>query len=259
MDFITGSREHLPDNPCLLTFDDGYKDHIEYVFPELKKRGLQGSFFPPARPIVDATLLDVNAIHFILACCDDTTALVNALKSACEQRGFSKADVEVLWERFGKANRFDSAEVIFVKRVLQRGLPEHLRHEIVNELFERFVGRSEGEFCSELYMSAEDLRHLVKEGMYVGSHTYSHSWLSSLTKDQQKKEIDHSIEFLDHIGSNTSKWIMCYPYGDYNDETLDILSATSCVAGLTTNFGDADLVAENPLTLSRWDTNDFPN
>ena len=27
----------LPDNPCLLTFDDGYKDHYVHVFPELKK------------------------------------------------------------------------------------------------------------------------------------------------------------------------------------------------------------------------------
>ena len=35
----------LPENPCLLTFDDGYKDHYTYVFPELKKRGFQGSFF----------------------------------------------------------------------------------------------------------------------------------------------------------------------------------------------------------------------
>ena len=28
-----------------ITFDDGYKDHIEYVLPELLKRKIKGSFF----------------------------------------------------------------------------------------------------------------------------------------------------------------------------------------------------------------------
>ena len=48
------NSKKLPSNPVWLTFDDGYKDHIDYVLPELKKRGLQGSFFPPARPRRDA-------------------------------------------------------------------------------------------------------------------------------------------------------------------------------------------------------------
>ena len=37
----------LPSKPLLLTFDDGYIDHYEFVFPELKKRGLSGAFYPP--------------------------------------------------------------------------------------------------------------------------------------------------------------------------------------------------------------------
>ena len=57
----------LPDNSCLLTFDDGYKDHYVHVFPELKKRNLQGSFFPTAKAVVEGTVLDVNKIHFIIA------------------------------------------------------------------------------------------------------------------------------------------------------------------------------------------------
>ena len=56
----------IPENSCLLTFDDGYKDHIKFVLPELKSRRIQGTFFPPAKAILDRELLDVNAIHFIL-------------------------------------------------------------------------------------------------------------------------------------------------------------------------------------------------
>ena len=32
-------------NSCILTFDDGYKDHIKFVLPELKKRKLRAAFF----------------------------------------------------------------------------------------------------------------------------------------------------------------------------------------------------------------------
>ena len=53
-------------NPCLLTFDDGYKDHIKYVLPLLKKRKIKGCFFPSVEPILKKKVLNVNKIQFIL-------------------------------------------------------------------------------------------------------------------------------------------------------------------------------------------------
>lgn len=40
----------LPDNPVILTFDDGYVDHYENAFPILQKYGLVGTFFVLAGP-----------------------------------------------------------------------------------------------------------------------------------------------------------------------------------------------------------------
>ena len=62
-------NKKLPENACWLTFDDGYKDHFKYVFPELKQRGLKGSFFPPRDAVLNKKLLDINAIHLTLANC----------------------------------------------------------------------------------------------------------------------------------------------------------------------------------------------
>lgn len=36
----------IPENGFVLTFDDGYIDHYEVVYPILKKVGVQGVFFP---------------------------------------------------------------------------------------------------------------------------------------------------------------------------------------------------------------------
>ena len=57
----------LPAHAVLLTFDDAYSDHFNYVFPILKNEGVQGAFYAPVKAITQHKVLDVNKIHFILA------------------------------------------------------------------------------------------------------------------------------------------------------------------------------------------------
>jgi peptidoglycan/xylan/chitin deacetylase (PgdA/CDA1 family) len=40
----------LPQNPIILTFDDGYVDHYEHAFPILQQHGFVGTFFVLAGP-----------------------------------------------------------------------------------------------------------------------------------------------------------------------------------------------------------------
>lgn len=259
-DFIANIKGEiaLPDNACLLTFDDGYKDHYKYVLPELKKRKISGCFFPPARPIIDKYFLDVNAIQFIIACCDDVKKLINDLKKECSNFNITSKELNHLSTSIINDDRYDSDEIAFFKRILQRELPLDIRNNITRNLFERYVNKTEEIFCKELYMSINEVKELISEGMYVGSHTYNHYWLNSIDKQDQEIEIDKSLGFLSSIGSKTTDWIMCYPYGSYNADTLTILKEKNCIAGLTTKAGHANFQTEDALELSRFDTNDFP-
>jgi peptidoglycan/xylan/chitin deacetylase (PgdA/CDA1 family) len=45
LNIFKNKEYNLKRNACVLTFDDGYKDNIKYVLPELKKRNLSGFFF----------------------------------------------------------------------------------------------------------------------------------------------------------------------------------------------------------------------
>jgi hypothetical protein len=72
------------------------------------------------------------------------------------------------------------------------------------------------------------------------------------------REIDLSIELLEKVGSDTKRWIMCYPYGGYDRSLLEILKNRNCYVGLTTEVDIAELGQDNPLTLPRLDTNDLP-
>src|SRR5258706_10065531 len=56
----------LPANACLLTFDDGLRDHYLNVFPLLRARGLSGLFFVLAREPGEGLPLPFK-LHFLMA------------------------------------------------------------------------------------------------------------------------------------------------------------------------------------------------
>jgi peptidoglycan/xylan/chitin deacetylase (PgdA/CDA1 family) len=248
----------LPSNACYLTFDDGYKDHIDYVLPELLKRKLQGSFFIPAKAVLEREMLDVNSIHFILATCSDYLKLVGELNSLCNAFSISDDVLREYWSTYAKPTRWDTKEVNYIKNMLQHVLPEKIRNSITQVLFERYVGESPRDFADSLYLSVNDTKKLIDAGMYIGNHGYKHTWLNKGSFKEQESEIDVSLEFLKKIGAPVDDWIMCYPYGEYNEDTLRILHSKKCAIGLTTKVGFANLNSSNLLELARFDTNDFP-
>ena len=56
----------LPPKACILSFDDGLKEHYTTVFPILKKKNIPGAFFPLTCSF-DGLVADVHKIHFLLA------------------------------------------------------------------------------------------------------------------------------------------------------------------------------------------------
>jgi peptidoglycan/xylan/chitin deacetylase (PgdA/CDA1 family) len=254
------SNEPLPPKALLLTFDDAYIDHFQTVFPILQNRKLKGAFYTPVKTILENRILDVNKIHFILAAVNDKGKIIcdilNQLKKYREKFDLSSDEHYIC--KHSKPNRFDPSDVIFIKRMLQVELPEKIRNELSDFLFNKYVSSDEKAFSRELYMNTEQLKCIIDSGMHVGSHGNDHYWLSSLTKEQQNYEIDRSINFMQGIGVNMKRWTICYPYGDYNQDTLEVLSEKGCKLGFTTRTDIADIILDRRFELPRLDTNDLP-
>ena len=253
--------EELPPKAALLTFDDGYSEHYDTVFPILHERGLQGSFFPPVAPVRDHELLDVNRVHFVLASASSAAELGQAVDAevtalASQHNLRSVADYRAEWAH---ANRFDDAETIYVKRMLQTALPPDVRESIAKQLFARFVTSDEEAFAAELYMTLGQAKVMVSSGMWIGSHGRSHRWLNRVDRSTQVDEVCGSIDFLRQAGMAVEDgWVMCYPYGGWNESLLEVLREHRCALGVTTEVATADLATHDRLTLPRYDTNDFP-
>ncbi|QZN91407.1 polysaccharide deacetylase family protein [Idiomarina abyssalis] len=250
----------LPKNPVLLTFDDAYIDHFKYVYPTLKKFGMQGSFYAPVKAVTEGSVLDVNKIHFILASCTNIKDLLTDFNREYDllKSRFDVDSYEALYEKIAVSNRFDSGDIIFFKRALQVALPESMRSQITSKLFEKHVGMSEEAFSEELYMDKRHLQHLVNDGMHVGSHGYDHYWWNKLSGEQLDNELDKSIHFLDSLGATKNVLSACYPYGSWSDSVVNKLVDKGFDLGFTTEVNLAHPSTSHKLIIPRLDTNDLP-
>lgn len=253
----------LPENALLLTFDDGYIDNYLYAMPVLQEFGVQGSFFIPGKTFSTHQLLDVNKIHYVLASAEENRRLPELLKDVFSKmqeyrsKEFNYPDNKDLYDKYASASRFDSAEIVFIKQMLQTVLPEAVRNKISSDLFEKYVGVSEKQLAYELYMNADQIRTMKRNGMYIGIHGYDHYWLGNLPREQMEADIDKALEVMDEF-IDADAWVMNYPYGNYNAGVMEYIKSKGCRMGLTTEVRVADIDNDVALEFPRLDCNDFP-
>ena len=253
-------EEELPDMALHLAFDDGLSDHYLYVFPYLFDLRIPASFYPSVSPTMQRQMLDVHKIHFILACETNKMSIVEILNVHIEnaREHFDLESIDVYEKHFKTPNRFDTGEVIYIKRMLQHALPSNLRSEITDLMFGHFVSKDQSAFADELYLNEEQLKIMIDEGMHVGGHGVHHEWLNHCDKPSQESIIRACRNFLDSIGASIQYMTFCYPYGAYNDDTKDIVSSYGFDLAMTTEVGIADLTTDDNYMLPRIDTNDLP-
>jgi peptidoglycan/xylan/chitin deacetylase (PgdA/CDA1 family) len=261
LEALVSPANTLPQNPILLTFDDGYSDHFTNVLPLLEAKGIRGCFFPSAQAVLEHKVLDVNKIQFVLASVPDVADLLDQVLSSLEEfrSVYALKTQEAYIETDAEKHRYDTREVTVFKRLLQRELPEPVRVEIVRRLFAKHVTTDEAAFACELYMSVDQINCLRHHGMHIGSHGYAHLWLNHVSPETQVVEVDRSLDFLQRLGSEKKDWTMCYPYGGFNDSLLQLLRARECRLGFTVEARVADLDIDDRLTMPRVDTNDLPS
>ena len=238
----------------VLTFDDGYLDHYENVFPILLKHKIKGAFFTSVDPILNNKLLEVNKVHLILAESEE--------KKIFERLSYhfnkleDRIDLSDIIKTIDIKSRYDTKLTIIIKRLLQTKLPKKLRTKICNLLLEEFINKSESELAKKWYINLSHISEMIKEGMHFGSHGKSHKWFSSIDVEEQNFEIEESKKFLKNLYNDNFILSICYPYGDYNKETIKLIKKHNFNLGFTTiprSFKKND----DLLLIPRFDTNDY--
>ncbi len=256
---VVQQPEHIGEKSVLLTFDDGYIDHYQTVFPILDRYGIQGVFSMPGKIIREKKVLDVNKIHFVLACADIREIKARLFSCLNYYRGaeFDFPSNQELYQKWGVANRFDSGDVIFVKRILQAELPEKLRNLITDEFFREFVTDHEAAFVDELYMNQDQIETMKKHGMEFGIHGYDHYWMNRLSEEELRLDIARALDVFDGI-IDPQNWCCCYPYGSHSPMVIHAVKQLGAVSGLATETACYHPLEDDIYKIPRLDTNDFP-
>jgi polysaccharide deacetylase len=234
----------LPGSACLLTFDDGVRDHYVNVFRILHHRGLSGLFF-----IMDANdrlgLVLAHKIHFLLA----KLGVAGLRDSIWEKLNTPQR------ERFTQAeNKYQfkypsvslDGQINLLKAVLQRDLSNEV-NALLSDLFETHVG-SEHEIARNYYLNSEQIRAMSAGGMYFGGHSRNHPWFDWIDAEARASEIKASAEWLQQI--EPGPWAFAYPYGGLSEDAPHLLKEHGFIAAFTTR---TQLRHADPYYIGRLD------
>ncbi len=100
-------------------------------------------------------------------------------------------------------------------------------------------------------LSWEEVKIMKENNITFGPHTTSHPHLCELNYTEQRVEIESSMHTLyQQLSQEIAKSVFCYPYGEYNEDTLKIMKELRIKIALTTNYG-INCPHENPIELKR--------
>jgi len=221
-------EKSLPASPCLLTFDDGVRDHYLNVFRILRRRNLSGLFFVLNR-IDTGGLVLAHKIHFLLAKLGLNQLreeLWEQLNDAQRQR-FTAAEKGY---QFKYPSTSEDAHINLLKAVVQRDLSNEV-DPLLGILFEVHIG-SEMETARNYYLNLEQMHEMSEGGMHFGGHSSSHPWFDWIDAEARAAEIRASAELLQKIESGP--WAFAFPYGGLAEDAPQILKAHGFVAAFTT-------------------------
>lgn len=243
----------------VLTFDDGFRDHYDYVFPELKKRGLFGLFYISTGFYETDKILDVHRIHLLLGKFSSKDILARLQLVVKDNMLTYKHKNEYKTKTYVFQSNDDYTNQ--VKRTLNYYIDPKYKTEVLDLLMTHFFS-DEKSIAKNFYITKEEAKEMHDEGMIIGSHTESHALLSNLSEEAQTQEIENSFNWLEkNVGKLRIK-TFCYPYGGFHSFTKFTemqLAENGCLFSFNVEPRDINKkdVLNRPQALPRYDCNQF--
>ena len=238
--------------PCLLTFDDGTRDHASVVTPILARRGIGGLFFIISDAARGRLMPTTHLVHWLLG--QDDEAVWEALRryASGTDGGAEMLGTEVEARR---VYHYETPTRGRIKFALNMAMPaRHARDFATSHL--AASGIDESTLARRWFAGETELRAMHASGMTLAVHGKTHASLQQLGA-QIVEEIEDCAAFLRAITSETPRWWAC-PFGGSGASSKAHLAMQAAlreagiVAAVSTISGSASAGC-NPLMIPRVD------
>lgn len=252
-----GGRYRPARDLVILTFDDGLKEHFTEVTPVLVEHGVQGCFFLPTAGVGDHRVLSVHKSHFLMASLEFGEYREAFHANLAEIAPSTPTNVDPA--KAAAAYRWDEPDVAALKYLINFGLSRIVRDQLLDRLFETYLGDEE-EFARDLYLSWDEARRMQDAGMVMGGHSHRHAPLSSLTDAERQADLQMCMDLLHRKLKHQRLWPFSYPYGkttSFDSATVTTLRELGVCCSFGTEVG-VNGAGEDLFRLRRLDPKDFP-
>lgn len=223
-----------------LTFDDGYRDNFQTAVPILKKYNAKACFFICPGFIGKETnfwwddLLNITLKTEILPSSisidfpsEKFSRAVESIKMSDQAKHLHE---QWKWPAPPPTSRTELYLALWERL---RSLP-YLQIDECMKQIKSWAGANEEETELGYPMSLEELKMLASDPLFdIGIHTNTHPVLSHHHPAYQRTEISASLEQLKAWVPTTLEAI-AYPYGNFNEQTLEVATALGLQSGFTT-------------------------
>jgi peptidoglycan/xylan/chitin deacetylase (PgdA/CDA1 family) len=200
--FIERLDETSDRPPCLLTFDDGTRDHATAVTPILARRGLSGVFFIISDAARGETVPTTHLVHWLLG--NDDKAVWTKLRALCGEASLGDP------AEAARIYHYESPTRGRIKYALNMAMPANDARGAVLKLLAD-TGTDEQVLARQWFAQADDLRAMRAAGMTLAIHGRTHASLQQMGQTVAD-EIDDCAAFLKSITGEPPRWWAC-PFG----------------------------------------------
>jgi peptidoglycan/xylan/chitin deacetylase (PgdA/CDA1 family) len=197
---VLASREGirpLPPYPVLVTFDDGWRDNLDFAHPVLRAAGVPWVLFAATDAVASPAIWWQEVLEW-------------ALRSG-------RASYDELWAAASGNGQTKATSARTLSRLLRFGA---LAADRRDEILKPYAAAMQEIYGSSIALSAEDLRLLRRHSVGIGAHGSSHMPLSLV--DHAERDIAAAREWLTTNVDVTTEHSISFPHGRYDNRTARI-------------------------------------
>lgn len=180
-------KKEIPKNKCILSFDDGYRECYDIIFPILKRKGIPAIFFIIKDFVDNNSLAHFNKVSLVLSNINESNSkkVIDILCGRNTYSGDVAADIRSLG--------FDQ---------------DYLLNEIAYEIninFNHFLKENKP------YLNSIQIKEMYKNGFGIGAHSINHQKFIELDRVHQRTQIIQSIDYIETLLCEPTRFF-AFPY-----------------------------------------------